>query len=312
MPWFSVESAQVTVEAVSRRSRQGPRRPCRAALSPPPAGLQSSLVRSVPARAASKARRVARRARPAWYVRRTRRGAFAIGHVGRSGSTVLGDMLGQHPHVHFDGETYGRHLYRVKQEAWAATDVLARLEFEMRTSGPGWFGFDYLPNYLSWTGLTPADHARGLRRLGFTHFVLLTRRNYLKQMVSMRAAMETRLWHDRGQVHERDHGTVRLPVQGRPGALGLATRIARVEEFYAETRRIHSGDRFLELSYEEHIESDPIRGYRRVVDFLGLEAYEPVVRLRRLSTSTVRERLQNFDEVAAALQGTPYAWMLDT
>ena len=34
-----------------------------------------------------------------------RPGGFAIFHVGRCGSTVLTDLLGQHPDVHNDGET---------------------------------------------------------------------------------------------------------------------------------------------------------------------------------------------------------------
>jgi LPS sulfotransferase NodH len=224
-------------------------------------------------------------------------------------------MLGQHPAIYYDGETYGRHLHQVRKrlgtQAWASTDLIDGLAKEMHTAGPGWFGFDYLPNYLRWTGMEAPDHARALRELGFTHFVLLTRRNYVKQMVSMRAAMGTRLWHDRGQATGRITGRVRVPVEGEPGAIGLIERIARIEEFYEMTRHTHAGDRFLELCYEDHIESDPREGYRRVVDFLDLEPYEPAVRLRRLSTSTVRDRLENVDEVAEALRGTRYEWMLE-
>jgi hypothetical protein len=65
------------------------------------------------------------------------------------------------------------------------------------------------------------------------------------------------------------------------------------------------------LFYEDDIQSDPTVAYCKVCHYLDIDPGEPSVSLERVNPHPIREVVENFDEVAALIADTPYAWMLE-
>ena len=47
---------------------------------------------------------------PKVFLSKSKKGNIVLFHIGRSGSTLLGDMLNQNPHIYWDGEVYNNIL----------------------------------------------------------------------------------------------------------------------------------------------------------------------------------------------------------
>jgi hypothetical protein len=272
---------------------------------------------------ATSARRVAKAAwrrslllRPDALVRSSRRGAFAVANVSRCGSSVLGQLLHQHPSIRFDGESYRHGLPSGMSLSDAARDGVhleleATLQRRMAMSLAPWFGFDYQPLYLELGATDVISHAASLKELGFTHFVILRRSNLVRRLVSATRAADSGVYGVRSAGVSPRSGPVTLPTHGPSGEPVLVQRLDSVERFYSQVEAVHANDRVLHVDYERHIENDPRVAFRMVVEFLGLPQVEREVTLRRLNTRPTEEILLNYGEVSMALRGTKYEWMLD-
>ena len=82
------------------------------------------------------------------------------------------------------------------------------------------------------------------------------------------------------------------------------------ETQFKELRKLVSPNH-LDLIYEDHIETDPEVGYRKVLTYFGLPYESITVNLGRTSSGSLHTDLENYDEVAEHLAGTQFAWMLD-
>jgi hypothetical protein len=71
------------------------------------------------------------------------------------------------------------------------------------------------------------------------------------------------------------------------------------------------GDEALRLTYETDILDDPRQAYLATCRWLDEVPAPVVVRFARTTPFPLRDVIENFDEVAEALHGTPWAWMLD-
>ena len=112
-------------------------------------------------------------------------------HIGRSGSTVLSDLLGQHSRVFWDGQIYERLFEqleasstRVAPGSVARHNAITALQFRMRAAGERVYGFEVKFFHLRCFGIDLKEYVAHLRALGFTHFVILERRNYLRKILS--------------------------------------------------------------------------------------------------------------------------------
>lgn len=252
-------------------------------------------------------------------------GKICMFHIGRTGSSVLADLLQQHPDVHWDGELYHRLIVAedtrsgatVTQESAFRYDPLTTVTRVMRYAGWDWYGFEVKPYHLVWTeyGWTDEGLARfvdALRDVGFASFIVLDRRNRLRKLVSSAVA------HARGRsVYRTDEEPelvrVRLGVEqigfGRLRRMGLVELLAGYDRDL-ETLK-HLLPEALHLTYEDHIEADPLIAYRAVCDFLGLHPVDVTVRHRKATPYPLEDVLENYEEVGERLAGTSYEWMLD-
>lgn len=238
-------------------------------------------------------------------------------HVGRCGSTVLSDLLSQHADLGWGGELFNEARLDEAPGFRPTRDwVRAMIEMSVVRRGRRYFGFesrihDFRPDRIPWT---PAEFVEFLEELGFRHFVVLSRSNLLRIVISANVAGQMR----RMQVRQSPSEPTRVRVDpeapwaawGWSGSLiAILDRLAR---FYADVEQALAGRKCLALTYETDIEGDPRVAYRKVCELVGLQPMATDVRLSRVNPFRIEQMISNYDEVAAALGGTRYEWMLST
>lgn len=243
-----------------------------------------------------------------------RPGVVLMLHVGRCGSTVLADLLGQHPRIHWDGKLprvakglYGARLGHMDFPAWTRT------QFEI--AGDRFYGFEFKvleDQYPAVIGMTTPEFLAACREIGVTHYVLLVRRNTLRHVVSHYAAMNKGAWHSSGGTAKKKSFTLDIEsittgsAPGRP----LVDYLREVEDKHDEVRRLLLGERLLEIEYERDLdEAGAPHAYARICKFLGLEPTAVGVRRARVNPFPLSEILDNHGEVIGALERTEFAWM---
>lgn len=129
----------------------------------------------------------------------------ALFHIGRSGSTMLGDLLDQHSAIAWDGEIYEHAFQRVERKTgplflssdtsllelcmqpWSELlppDALEYLQERIALTQKSVYGFEVKFFHLRFFGMSLVDYVEGLKNLGFDAFVILKRRNLLRAIVS--------------------------------------------------------------------------------------------------------------------------------
>lgn len=240
-------------------------------------------------------------------------------HTGRCGSTVLARMLRQHPmsQIEWDGEIFERQ-FNGDLTDHRATPPLRLLQERITQSNAHVFGFEtkcHPDQHLAsdWVGMTIERYVESLRGMKFADFIILRRRNYLRQLVSFYVGRRRGRWH-------LEAGQAPSPTRVRIDALrcGIGQRPKPILDLFQGLDEAHrrisesiKGAGVLELVYEDDIESDPLIAYRKIADALALGPITPTIPLARINPFSLREMIANYDEVATELVGSPYEWMLE-
>ncbi|MGH7550629.1 MAG: hypothetical protein ACREK3_07725 [Gemmatimonadota bacterium] len=242
-------------------------------------------------------------------LQRRRPGNVTMLHVGRSGSTVLGDMLDQHPRVYWDGEVYHRSL----QDPSKVGDPFHFLARRMLRAGSSYYGFEVKPVHLRTLNLEIQEFITTLDRLRFTHFIILERKNHLRRLLSGVIARRSTVFHRApGDPLARSRVAIdvtRIKVVNT--TVPLLDFLTWYEEFFASLRDLLDSSKTLWLTYEADILDDPVVGYGKTLSFLGIEAVSPPkISYGKTNPYPVEAMVSNFGELKGALQGTRFEWML--
>ncbi len=244
----------------------------------------------------------------------------AMFHVGRTGSTVLGGLLDQNEHIRWGHEIYldimrtyaDQPLQRGDYDP--AVDPIERVRERAAAAGRDWFGFEVKFVHLFPFDLTLPRYIDALGEVGVTHFILLERRNHMRKIVSNHVRRRTGTTHH-GKDAKATLTRVRVDVDNvripRNRDISLVDCLREFTRDFEQARTLLADRPLLELTYEDDIQDDPRVAYRRVCEFLGVEPATVEVELGRTNPFPVRDIIENFDDVAAALAGTEFAWMLD-
>jgi len=235
-------------------------------------------------------------------------------HPGRSGSTVLGSMLRQHPSIRWKREIFTR-LERNPIPYDAEGTILWRDYIESmvtRCKRPV-LGIEIKLQQIWKQQLFGEDLTAALRALsGAFDFdlILLTRRNHLERWLSSEVARETKRFQYR-EGEEAPKVALPLPENLRDLGYGLKAMavndwLDRVEALDAELRRAVDARGGLILSYEDDILDDPSRAYRRILEFAGLPETESEPLYIKADRRPLHERLSNFDDLAGLLRPEHY------
>jgi len=226
--------------------------------------------------------------------------SFAILCVGRVGSEHLVSLLDSHPDITCFSELFA----------------------------PGWSlqwrrGTLAVPHFVDTPHQRPADYWRqlmegvdspvtGLKLPGSSieahpeaaeliadpkvDIIRLTRDNRLAQYVSLWLALESGVWHST----QGAYGTGKIRVNVSDCMSGL-DQIGQQE---SELDSLAGGHRVFRISYEDLAEGLRID---ELQSFLGVTPQPLSSRYERLRERPITEVIENVDELAAALAGTPYA-----
>lgn len=246
-----------------------------------------------------------------------RPGVIAMYHVGRCGSTVIGQLIDQHPKVFWDGEIYFQKWKesKFKFETFSNVRFLRR---RMLASSDRYYGFElkFLDSqHLAIINSSIEKVVDDFIASGVNKHIILERKNYLRMLISWvvgRQRMQHHIKSDekailtkvRLEANNLSFGTIQKPKS-------LIDWFQTIEDAYRNLRLLLSETENLDLIYEADIENDPYIAYRRVCSFLGLEEKATELTLSRTNPFPVADMLDNYDQIVQILRGTKYEWMLD-
>jgi LPS sulfotransferase NodH len=218
---------------------------------------------------------------------------------GRSGSSMLVDLLNCHPQVHCDSEVLSHRLFTATPRAL--------LRSRARLFATQAYGFKLRPNHFAVQRIgDPQAFVADLAREGW-RFVHLVRRNVVRVALSVLRMKRTGVFHRLGSVAGDADTRVAVP----PDAL-LAC-IAQIEDDMRIEAACLAGIPHLELAYEEDLlrASSQQAALDRTFAFLGLPPAAVATQYVRLTSDRISDFVVNYDEVAVALAETPYAHFLE-
>lgn len=212
-------------------------------------------------------------------------------------------MLNEHPDICWDGEILKERKREDYRQLHQAFDFKALIQAHERRCLKSCFGFEMKYVHIRELGITKSQFLNALNALHFTHFIVLTRRNHLRQHVSGSIAQITGQYHV-GRRKTPEHIKVTLDVN---------TLVPLFRHFDSDFAEIQSllVNQSLNLTYEEDIEHDPTRALKKICLFIRKRYVVIHPRLKRINSYPLSELIENYDEVVATLQETPYAWMLE-
>lgn len=231
---------------------------------------------------------------------------FALVNFGRSGSTVVGDMLYQCPGIDWGYEMFNPEISQI-----GPGKGYERLPRRLNADRTDRYGFEAVVEQIEAMGMTAPAFIEQASADGIGAWVLLTRRNLLRQHVSIMLADKSGGYHEQRADFWRptEQRTLHLDVAKGAGDW-LVSCFRQRERDIAAVREALTGRKSIELIYEDDVERDPRAAITKLTPFLGLPDYDPVVRYQPVGPHALAETIENFSEVASVLEKTEFAWML--
>ena len=174
-----------------------------------------------------------------------------------------------------------------------------------------WFRNKVLSRKAKW--ITPEGYIAGLKILGFSNFIILKRRNYLRKVVSVLVAEKAGHYHISNRAVAKiiritlDCQRVEIDHQVR----SLLNIFEEWDQDFIKLDELLKRDHTVHLEYENDILEDPLRAYGKICDFLDIDPGKPDVTLGRTTPFGTREIIENYSEVFDYLNGTKFEWMLE-
>ncbi len=268
-----------------------------------------------------------------------------IFHEGRCGSTILADLLDQHPKIKWAGEIYWL-IYNSWKKKWLShkglpkgtvfhedllhelqkmkrgeisilpegEDVFSIVEKKRETSFEKFLGIEIQSFELEPFNICFKDYIQKIKEKATCRFIILERRNQLRTAVSFAIALKN------SQLHiTSDQETKVTTVKIDPTSMILKARKMTLMEHLQETKKNYNHiknvlepESLLYLSYEDDIFSDPTLAYTRVCEFLDIPALQEEIFIRYNKTNPfpLKDIIENFEEIEKELSGTEFEWML--
>ena len=259
---------------------------------------------------------VAREFRAQIYYR-IRKNNVCMMHVGRCGSTVLANMMDQHPNIYWEGEFFSKSRLPRLFRHYDTEDPFRALWLRSGRAKSRFFGFEVKAHPI----MHPYEIDETLRsvvkkcirRIGCRHFILLTRAHFLRRYVSVLTGRKRNKWNfEKGETVKQPK--VRVPTgvfqewDREMTLIELFNLLEGVREQWESV--IPNECHALNLEYAQDILHHPEEAYRRTIEWLGLEQHEAGVANRKLNKKPLPHLVKNWNEVHDMLSGTQHEWML--
>jgi len=235
-------------------------------------------------------------------------------HAGRTGSSVIADMLSQHTNIKWNGEIY---LDYPKYLTFFTSDPIQFLIYKMYQKHSKIYGFElkalknqHLEMFIK---LSLEEYLEEITNLGYSYFIFLKRKNLLRRYISIIQMLETNVYH-----------TTKNPVKPRIITINtkniwinnqktdLINYFKILEKEYDDVQKIIKKYNFLYLSYEEDVLANPSIAYKKICKYINVEIQNPKVNLKRTNPFSIKEVVANYEEIEMELRNTDYYWMLES
>jgi LPS sulfotransferase NodH len=175
------------------------------------------------------------------------------------------------------------------------------------------YGFEMKPYHFRLIGYAQEDFLQHLEVMGFTHYVILDRKNRLRKIISSIIAHQKGSYHNYGETRARlksvyvNLDKVEIDFDSKP----LLDYLRDYDNQFSILESSLKNKRLLKLTYEDDIQDDPEKAYSRICEFLDIERKPVSVNLSKTNPFPLRDMIDNLGELENVLSGTPYEWMLN-
>ncbi len=223
---------------------------------------------------------------------------FVIFGQGRSGSTLLMDLLNNHPDIFCDAELflkryYGRVLFaywHIKNHSKSAY-ILNKSVYGFKVKVYQFFKEQKIPHYVE---LLHRLHVEGWK------FIHVRRRNVLKQCLSN----QIREYYSYSNTTE-DIKAIKIPVDCDRllNTMDFRTRCNRLEDNIL--RRIPH----LSIRYEDDLlnSADHQKIVDKIFGYLGVPSVKVEATLKKMASDRLADNIENYDEFYSAIMISKYA-----
>lgn len=234
-------------------------------------------------------------------------------HCGRSGSTLLGDMMDQHPDVFWDGEVVEKMLHSTSrkegvgidhlQGRFSLEDVIDKNRHRMRTRAGGKiYGMEIQDYHMKFINCSAEEFLSNARNMGFTNIIYLDR-NPIRKLVSHLVATNNGEWHI--GVNQRSS---KPKIRINPDRIYIGHSMSNLKDsldqmiyFKKDIDQFLYGEQYLRLGYDADIRSDPTVALSKVCAYLGIPEHKPKIKFAKTADLKLSDLIENYLEVESEL-----------
>jgi len=234
-------------------------------------------------------------------------------HIGRSGSTILADMLNQHPSIVWEGELVRdipeSKRNKIDQRQWLFQHINNEINSNSKYHA---YGFEIKFFHIRDLGMDITDFLSSLIGLGFNRIIVLERKNYLRKIVSSVIAHTSDNWHAPGQIKSNKNTILLNPenINIDDKKQSLIEFLREYDRDFTELRQLLNDINHLWLTYEDDVLPNPQLAAERCFKYLNLQNLKVDVRYGRTNPYPLSDLIVNYGQIQDLLENTPYKWML--
>jgi LPS sulfotransferase NodH len=217
----------------------------------------------------------------------------------RTGSNRLIQALNSHPKIASDYEVFGKIYDSSEREILDRT--FGRQPFYI--AAKGFKIFYYHPQ-----DRTDSPIWAMLRDTENLHVIQLRRENLLHALVSSRIAYQTGVYGIRTDGDAKFYNVDAAKVRFTPEE--LEADFVRNKEWEDWGKSYFSNNPFLDVTYENTV-IDFARETARISNFLGLVAHSPKTDFRKQHNRSLRDTVENFDQLKTYFEGSKWGSFFD-
>jgi len=222
---------------------------------------------------------------------------FAVVGLARTGSNFLLAGLSNSTEIKTYDEVFAKH----KREVGKDFDRIYSALISEPPNDAKLIGFK-----LFYYHLTDTEWQNFLKRRDFT-IIHLTRKNYLRTIVSLEIAMKTNVWYSYGdELSDKKIKRVTLDADK------IVQRIEEIRTAENQARLRFNGWDLLEVTYEDLVRN-PVQEFDRVTSFLSIANIDvAAINLRRQNPESLENLVENYNEISSILRKTEFSMLLES
>lgn len=250
-----------------------------------------------------------------------RKKKVAILHVGRCGSSVISRMLNQNKDFFNSEEIFLNYHEKGRSFTKEEIESIISIQEQRKTSKIYAFETKY-SSYDAWGGsdlsinclnIDIENYLRILKNLKYDNLIILERKNQLNRIISILMGRKTGIWHQ--EVDSQKKNKIQLQNQLTDEVNNVKIGLLEYIDIMASEsdRLIEKTKDFtvLNLTYEDHIEKNPLLAYDMICDFLKISnPVSPEIKLQKTNRGTVKDKIINYEEIHNYMKGSKHEWML--